>query len=94
MGIYGSDSPLALVQTLLDDMRHHAGPLDAILVNGDFVGHGFSVEPGTSPNRWGEMKEIIRKVIGEIVERYPDTPIFPSIGNNDVVYHYQAPTEE
>lgn len=33
----------------------------------------------------------MRQAIQAIVEYFPDTPILPVIGNNDVIYHDQAP---
>ena len=26
-----------------------------------------------------------------IMKRFPETPILPNIGNNDLIHHYQAP---
>jgi hypothetical protein len=37
------------------------------------------------------MKETIAAVVNYIKTYFPDTPILPTIGNNDVEYHNQAP---
>lgn len=36
----------------------------------------------------------MRQVFQEIMTAFPDIPIIPVVGNNDVVYHDQAPTAE
>ena len=40
------------------------------------------------------MKLVIEKVISMISQTFPKAVILPSLGNNDVVHHYQAPTSD
>lgn len=60
-------------------------------MNGDYVLHGVSAKIGQESN-WDELVEIITNTTKTIAAWFPDTPILPSIGNNDVEFHYQAPT--
>ena len=40
---------------------------------------------------WPAMKETISSVVNYIETYFPGVPILPTIGNNDVEYHNQAP---
>jgi hypothetical protein len=60
---------------------------EAILLIGDLVKHGLAAYPGQEPVNWPKQKETMRQVIASIVANFPDTPILPVIGNNDVIYH-------
>jgi hypothetical protein len=39
MGIYGQDSPKALIQYMLREINEREKHLDAIIMNGDFMAH-------------------------------------------------------
>jgi hypothetical protein len=41
LGQYGQDSPLELIEYMTDHAKDSENNLDAILVNGDFIRHGF-----------------------------------------------------
>ena len=60
---------------------------EAILLVGDLVKHGLAAYSGQEPVNWPTQMETMRQVISEIVANFPDTPILPVIGNNDVIYH-------
>jgi hypothetical protein len=92
LGSHGYDSPPALIDTILDDLHKQAQgeKLDAILISGDFAVHGISTGIG-QPNRWPEMKQVIGKVMEMIQNTLPGVAIVSSIGNNDLLNHYQAP---
>mmetsp|Transcript_23993 Transcript_23993/g.36854 ORF Transcript_23993/g.36854 Transcript_23993/m.36854 type:complete len:121 (+) Transcript_23993:606-968(+) len=69
--------------------------LDAVLINGDFVAHGIPVEDPSAPNKnatWDIMKKVITQGM-DIVRNRSQADIFPSLGNNDVVVHYQVPCQ-
>lgn len=67
-------------------------PIDAILLIGDLCKHGLAVAIDTSPNNWELMKYTMREAINAIETAFPSIPILPVIGNNDVIYHDQAPS--
>jgi hypothetical protein len=94
-GDYGSDSPAKLVETILEDMQRetdHGKKYDAIMIGGDFVVHGLSSDD-KDKNNWPQMKEVIADSMKLIQRYFPDTPILPNIGNNDLLHHYQAPSQ-
>ena len=64
---------------------------EAILLMGDMCKHGLAVEIDSETNNWDIMKKTMREAIRVIVENFPSVPILPVLGNNDVVYHDQAP---
>lgn len=60
---------------------------------GDQCRHGLASRNTTEPNpNWQTMLDTFTEVMAEITEAFPNIPILPVIGNNDVVYHDQAPT--
>jgi len=66
-------------------------PIDAILLIGDLCKHGLAVDVGATENNWELMKYTMREALKAMVAAFPDVPIIPVIGNNDVIYHDQAP---
>ena len=56
--------------------------------------HGVAVPIDSTTTNEGLMLETMRQVFQEIMTAFPDIPIIPVVGNNDVVYHDQAPTVE
>lgn len=64
---------------------------EAILLMGDMCKHGLAVQIDSETNNWDIMKKTMREAIRVIVENFPSVPILPVLGNNDVVYHDQAP---
>ena len=61
--------------------------IEAIFLLGDTCKHHLAVEEGDANNNWQIMKQTMQIVISEIVTAFPNIPIIPVIGNNDVVYH-------
>ena len=66
--------------------------INAIIMNGDLVKHGVSINyknatPEQIQEVWTAMKSIMSQVMNATRERYPNIPILPSIGNNDVIEH-------
>ena len=53
--------------------------------------HGLAADVGATENNWELMKYTMREAIKAMVAAFPDVPIIPVIGNNDVIYHDQAP---
>lgn len=68
--------------------------IEAILLVGDLCRHHLAANEGSPTNQWELMKYTMREAIKPIIAAFPDIPILPVVGNNDVPYHDQAPTEE
>ena len=65
-------------------------PIEAILLVGDLNKHGLATKDFDLPiedTDWETMKTTMIEVITAIKENFPNAPILPVIGNNDVVYH-------
>ena len=61
--------------------------IDAILLIGDLCRHHLAAPVGAKENSWELMKYTMKEAIKPIVAAFPDIPILPVIGNNDVPYH-------
>lgn len=66
--------------------------IDAILLIGDLCKHGLAAPIGAESNNWELMKYTMQEAISAIEDAFPQIPILPVIGNNDVMYHDQAPS--
>lgn len=99
LGYYDNDSPEDLIELMIDEMSYtyfgskeeNGKQLDAIFISGDFVFHGLASK-NPSVNNWDKMVPIFQLIIAKIKAKFPNTPILPSVGNNDVIWHYQAPS--
>lgn len=92
-GHFGCDSPKALVDLVLDKMGKLEPDLDVLLVSGDFLAHGYAVKEHM-PDHYEELKSVIKYVFVDLLSsKFPNTIILPSIGNNDIKYHYKAPAQ-
>lgn len=84
-----------VLQNALDKSQKEGFSYNAIILPGDQVCHGLAsnVDPNLGiPNpNWPLMLETMYEVMTTIATYFPNTPILPSIGNNDVDYHDQAP---
>ena len=59
---------------------------------GDLCKHGLAVKIGSAQTNWDMMKYTMQVAIQAIEDAFPGIPILPVIGNNDVMYHDQAPS--
>ena len=93
-GIYGKDSPIALIEHVVEKMATTQS-LDAIILNGDFVKHGVALwneTAGDKEKTWEKIKKTMTEGLNTIRELTNHSiDILPSIGNNDVVVHNQVP---
>jgi hypothetical protein len=65
---------------------------EVIIIPGDLVTHGVtSKDYKGEPSHEVPLKQILAKVHETITTKFPLIPVLPSIGNNDVVWHYQPP---
>jgi hypothetical protein len=91
------DPPIKLLDTVLGDMKYNyqtsSEQIDAVLISGDFVVHGLSNSDPLHRN-WPEMKLTIETIVKRVEKMFPGVPIISAIGNNDVLNHYQAPSQD
>ena len=73
--------------------------IDVLLINGDLVGHEIAVKPALNltdeqtEQHYKILKDILQTVSNEfVVDNFPDAVVLPTLGNNDVKFHYQFPT--
>ena len=93
-GHFGWDSPRKLVELVLNRMKNIEPDVELILVTGDFLAHGFSVKVGDR-NNYELIKQTIKLIFVDLLSsHFPKAIILPSIGNNDIKYHYRAPTQD
>lgn len=95
LGFYGKDAPEKLIEFVLKSIKQRESKVDAIIINGDFVGHGVAASNSSADfnETWSAIKKIMSKDIEMVREQFGDAAILPSIGNNDVVYHNQVPCD-
>ena len=80
----GQDSPLFLIKAGLHNVRVHCPLPRFILCLGDFLGHDFRANcdaSGVDAARFAIKTEQFVQL--QFAEEFPDTPIFPVLGNND-----------
>jgi len=77
---------------MLDKMNEINPDIDVLLVSGDYVSHGYSVDYGSAQDQYIVLKQTIEHVFLNILaKKFPKAIILPTIGNNDIKYHYVAP---
>ena len=76
-----------VLQEAAEEEKKSNEPIDAIFLIGDLCKHGLAVPIGSETNNWELMKYTMIEAIGAIERHFPQIPILPVIGNNDVVYH-------
>ncbi len=54
---------------------------------GDLCKHGLAVQLNATSTNWDQMKITMKEAINAIVTAFPNVPILPVLGNNDVAYH-------
>jgi Calcineurin-like phosphoesterase len=92
---YGCDPSERLISIVLDEAKKRNGNPDIVLVAGDFIGHGFSQDLDQKFNNqtFTELIQIHQKTMSLIRERFGNSLIIPSVGNNDNEFHYEVPLE-
>eukprot|EP00586_Coscinodiscus_wailesii_P016713 CAMPEP_0172503882 /NCGR_PEP_ID=MMETSP1066-20121228/173345_1 /TAXON_ID=671091 /ORGANISM="Coscinodiscus wailesii, Strain CCMP2513" /LENGTH=131 /DNA_ID=CAMNT_0013279809 /DNA_START=83 /DNA_END=475 /DNA_ORIENTATION=- len=88
IGIYGCDSPLALLISTLSYAANTLPDPDFVLVTGDTLRHGGE----NLPNAMDEVYSGTHDVAGYLREYFPEVMILYTIGNNDVLpdYHLEV----
>ena len=89
MGRYGCDPPYVLLDTMLDAFIEYHGKQDVILITGDLCGHHTSLSADLYPEGGSTDVAILThsKLVDLLGKKFPDTPIIPVFGNNDMKYH-------
>ncbi|XP_073228065.1 cyclic GMP-AMP phosphodiesterase SMPDL3A-like [Porites lutea] len=85
-GRIGCDSPEWLLESTLAAMKEKGKDAEFILLTGDLSAHDMTDDQG-SPN----VLKAIQTVSSKAHEVFPDIPIFPAFGNNDIPGHYVLP---
>jgi len=55
-------------------------------MSGDYAAHGLSAYPNQK-DHYDRLKEVHTKLFEYTKKKFPNTPIVPSIGNNDPKWH-------
>jgi hypothetical protein len=88
-GSHSADTNYNLLKSALDNIQQRAPRADFIIISGDFLAHDFQESyakllPGSAPN---SVNLFISKTIGFVTwmfrRRFPHTPVYPALGNND-----------
>ena len=97
LGIYSKENPLALVEEVTDHALKNQQNLSAVLLNGDFVKHKVALSPDQNATdqqmnqTWETIKSNMKITLDLMRRKFPELPILPVIGNNDVIVHDQMP---
>ena len=90
-GRYGCDPPETLVRAVLDRVLVETPEPDVVFLTGDLVAHEIPFNPdglGPATADYDELKDILAQVGRLMTEYFPNSIVLPSLGNNDVKYHY------
>ena len=92
-GRFGCDPNKELIRTLMKKMAIDYD-IEVVLMNGDLVGHDVAVKaswnlnPDQIEQHYNATKDILKGVSDVVSELFPDSVVLPSVGNNDVKFHY------
>jgi Calcineurin-like phosphoesterase len=90
----GAETSPEMLQNVLNEAakREDGQQIDAILMIGDLCKHGLAATDQSVPNPlWPLMLFTMQEAIQMIASAFPNIPVLPVIGNNDVEYHNEAP---
>ena len=72
-----------------------AGHPDVILVNGDFAAHDIAAKRDKAEPHYDILQSVITQSFNQHIGAiFPKSVVIPTIGNNDVMYHYEFPINE
>lgn len=90
-GRLACNAPKTLVDSIMDAMKRVEQKPDFILSLGDHAAHG--IVDVVNVNTTGQVINAIRVVSEKFMETFPDSPVFPVLGNADVPnQNYIMPT--
>jgi hypothetical protein len=90
----GAETSPEMLQNVLNEAakREDGNQIDAILIIGDLCKQGLAAEDQSVPNPlWPLMRFTMQEAIQMVASAFPNIPVLPVIGNNDVEYHNKAP---
>ena len=89
MGRYGCDSPVVLIEQMLNRMIEKYGKQDVILLTGDFTAHHVAMpaDEAEAEKTYALLLETLGYLNELIAQKFPDTLVLPAFGNNDSKYH-------
>ena len=90
LGRPGCDSPASLVELMATRLDQLDKDVDIVIMAGDFVAHGIAAHYG-EPTHGEVLREALEESLDIVKSRLPNAILVPSVGNNDVLYHYQPP---
>lgn len=88
-GVYRQDTYYPLFKSAMKEMPIIEAKPDFIIITGDFISHDFEeVYQGLTGTPYSDsVTDFIKKtesfVTSQLAKKYPNTPIFPVLGNND-----------
>lgn len=71
---------------MLETAKQKVPDLNALILNGDFLAHHMTTDK-TADEALAIIKEIMSEDMAMMRSKFPNVPILPSIGNNDVIDH-------
>lgn len=79
---------------MLEKLEKIDPDVEVILISGDNLAHSFSAKYGQE-DHYELVKETLEYVFVELIaEHFPDAIVLPTMGNNDIKYHYLAPAQD
>lgn len=92
-GRYGCDTSVNLINLFMSKLKVLGGDIDVIMVGGDYTAHDIAAKRGVKPANYAMLKSIIADCFSQyIAPMFPNSIVIPTIGNNDVKFHYEFPT--
>jgi sphingomyelin phosphodiesterase acid-like 3 len=88
-GSHKADTNYVLLNSTLENIYQQVARPDFIIISGDFLGHDFqeyyAKYSGNSDPKaaYPFISKTIAFVTGMIAKRFPSTPVYPALGNND-----------
>lgn len=88
LGMFGCDSPLALIDSVIDQAYRLLPGSPFIVISGDFMRHD-------DDNRTQKL-EVLGEVVAKLQKKFPESVLLPTVGNNDLWGHWEmnVSTEE
>lgn len=88
MGRYGCDSPLELLEVMLNEFNNVHGKQDVIILTGDLSSHHTAMPyPMEDEDTYPLLLDTEAGLVQLLSSAFPDTLIIPTFGNNDSKFH-------
>ena len=94
MGFYGEDSPLDLIEKMVNDASDKYGEkVEAVLILGDYIQHNFDigVDGTTKEGKFEIISAMWSNLTQLVMQKFPNVPIISAFGNNDNLKDYIPP---